>query len=83
MWTSALLFPEATNSTGSVDICRQHKELAQKPHPPALTKQGASGPVLSTRKPTASGSRQAQRQDSEEEARPADADAGQTGKGKY
>ena len=36
--------------------------------------------MLSTRKPTASGSGLAQRQDSEEEARSADADAGQNGK---
>lgn len=40
--------------------------------------------MLSTRKPTASGSRLAQRQDSEEEARSADADTqDRTGKGKY
>lgn len=40
--------------------------------------------MLSTRKPTASGSRLAKRPDSEEEARSADADAqNRTGKGKY
>ena len=40
--------------------------------------------MLSTRKPTASGSRLAQRQDSEEEARSAGADAeDRTGRGKY
>lgn len=40
--------------------------------------------MLSTRKPAASGSRLAQRQDSEEEARSADADVeDRTGKGKY
>lgn len=40
--------------------------------------------MLSTRKPTASGSRPAKRQDSEEEARSADADAqNRIGKGKY
>lgn len=51
---------------------------------PALTKRDASGPVLSTRKPTASGSTLAQKQDSEEEARSADADAeDRTGNGKY
>lgn len=51
---------------------------------PALTKRDASGPVLSTRKPTASGSTLAQKQDSEEEARSADADAeDRTGNSKY
>lgn len=33
MVTPALSFPEVTNSTDSADICRQHKELAQKSHP--------------------------------------------------
>lgn len=60
------------------------KNWQWKPHQPALTKRDASGPVLSTRKPTASGSRLAQRQDSEEEARSAGADAeDRTGRGKY
>lgn len=69
--------PEVTHRSST-------KNWQRCPTQPALTKARASGPELANRKPAASESRLAQRQDSEGEVRSAGAEVeDRTGRGKY